>query len=70
VAEHLQVGDDRFGERPEHGTPLPNRADAAFAELEALRAEAGRLGLEDYHADPLAVLRERVERAKEAFGES
>jgi hypothetical protein len=41
-----------------------NRADAAFAELEALRAEAERLGLEDYRTDPLTVLRERVERAR------
>jgi hypothetical protein len=41
-----------------------SHADAAWAELEALRAEAQRLGLEDYRTDPLGVLRERVERAR------
>ncbi len=69
MAERLNVEGGLSGERPEHGTPLPNRADAAWAELEALRAEAERLGLEDYRRDPLATLRVRVERARKALGE-
>jgi hypothetical protein len=69
VAERLNVEGGLSGERPEHGTPQPNRADAAFAELEALRAEAERLGLEGYRHDPLAVLRERVEEARRRAAE-
>jgi hypothetical protein len=53
------------GER-QLGTPLPNEADAAFAELEALRAEAAELGLDDADRDPLGVLRSRVEQARAA----
>lgn len=51
---------------PEAGRPIPNQADAAWAELEALRKEAAALGLEDVEGDPLAVLRSRVERARGA----
>jgi hypothetical protein len=47
-----------------------SRADAAWAELEALRVEADRLGLEDFRTDPLAILRERVVQANTALGES
>jgi hypothetical protein len=44
--------------------PVPNQADDAWAELEALRAEAAGLGLEDFDGDPLAVLRARVEQTR------
>jgi hypothetical protein len=43
---------------------IPNRADAAWDELAALRAEAAELGLEDYEREPLAELRSRVEQAR------
>lgn len=54
------------GERPDAGTPLRNAADDAWAELEALRAEATELGLENFDGDPLATLRARVEQARGA----
>jgi hypothetical protein len=53
-----------MAERPEQGTPTPNRADAAFAELEALREEARLLGLDASDRIPLAELRERIAVAK------
>jgi len=48
------------------GTPRPNRADAAWEELQALRAEAVRLGVEVDPSDPLVVMREKVEAARKA----
>lgn len=56
------------GHRPGHGKPLANAADASWAELEALRAEAKGLGLEGYERDPLVVLRDRVEQARAEAG--
>jgi hypothetical protein len=53
------------GVRPAKGAPLANRADAAYAELEALRAEADRLGIKRDPTASLADLRARVEAARE-----
>lgn len=64
MADRLDIEGDLVGERPDESTPVPNRADAAWAELQALRDEANTLGLEDYGAEPLAVLRSRVEQAR------
>jgi hypothetical protein len=64
VGDRLDVEGGLAGERPASGEPVPNRTDAAFAELEELRAEARSLGLEDFDCDPLAVLRSRVEQAR------
>lgn len=65
MAEWLDIEGGLAGERPEHGAPVPNKTDAAWAELQALRAEAAELGLEDYENDPLAALRARVEHARQ-----
>lgn len=43
----------------------PNRADAAYDELSALRAEAADLGLDEDPQEPLAELRQRVTRARQ-----
>lgn len=44
--------------------PLPNKADAAFQELQALQAEGRELGLEVTGHEPLAELRAMVEQAR------
>lgn len=64
MGDPLDAGQLR-GERPESGTPLPNAADGAWAELAALREEAATLGLENFDDDPLATLRSRVEQARD-----
>lgn len=56
------------GER-QPGTSLPNRTDATFAELDALRAEAAELGLKDADRLPLVELRATVEQARAARGD-
>lgn len=43
----------------------PNRADAAYDELTALREEAEGLGLDPDPKEPLAELRARVEKARQ-----
>jgi hypothetical protein len=53
-----------YGVRDGDPQAVPNKADAAWAELEALRAEARALGLEVDDAEPLAALRARVEAAR------
>jgi hypothetical protein len=56
--------DGRFGVTDGDPKPIPNKADAAFAELQTLRAEARKLGLEGADREPLATLRARVEAAR------
>lgn len=60
----LRTEDGLAGLRPDP-QPLPNRADAAYDELTALRREAAGLGIEVDPAEPLAELRARVERARQ-----
>lgn len=62
--EVLHVEGGLAGERPAESAPLPNRTDAAFAELDALRTEATELGLTKVELMPLAVLRDLVAQAK------
>lgn len=62
--EVLRVEGGLAGERPAEAAPLPNRTDATFAELDALRAEAAELGLTKVDLMPLAVLRDLVAQAK------
>jgi hypothetical protein len=47
---------------------VPNRTDAAFDELAALRAEAADLGLEGAERESLVGLRRLVEQARAARG--
>jgi hypothetical protein len=68
MGELINVEGGVAGERPTTGTPLPNRTDAVFAELDALRAEAAELGLDGADRLPLAELRPLVEQARAARG--
>lgn len=62
---HEVVTDDgRFGVTDGTPRPIPNKADAAFAELQALREEARDLGLEVTDREPLWDLRALVEAAR------
>ena len=61
MGEILNVEGGLAGERPEHGTPLPNKADAAWAELEQLRKQAVELGVEVDERWPIARLREEID---------
>ena len=47
---------------------VPNRTDAAFDEIAALRAEAAGLGLEGADRESLVDLRRLVEQARAARG--
>jgi hypothetical protein len=66
--EVVDLGDGRFGRTDGNPQPIPNRADAAFAELQALREEARELGLEVDGREPLATLRARVREARAERG--
>jgi hypothetical protein len=66
--EVVDLDDGRFGVTDGNPQPLPNKADAAFAELQALRAEAVELGLEVDDREPLANLHGRVLEARVARG--
>lgn len=66
MGELVNVEGGVAGERPPARTPLPNRTDAVFAELDALRAEAADLGLAGADRLPLVELRAVVERARAA----
>jgi hypothetical protein len=67
--QEVVTDDGRFGVTDGNPKPLPNRADAAFAELQALRQEAVELGLEVDGREPLERLRGRVLEARVAQGE-
>ena len=60
MAEILNVEGGLAGERPEQSTPLPNKADAAWAELERLREQARALGIEVSERWSIANLREEI----------
>jgi hypothetical protein len=62
--QEVVTDDGRFGVTDGDPKPIPNKADAAFAELQALRREARELGLEGADREPLATLRARVEAAR------
>lgn len=64
MAERLDVEGGTYGLRPDEGTPIPNRADAAWERLQKLRAEARELGIEVDDRDPLAELEELIARRK------
>ena len=61
MAEILNVSGGLAGERPEHATPLSNKADAAWVELERLREQAAALGVEVDERWPIARLREEID---------
>lgn len=65
--EVLRVEGGVAGERTT-ATPLPNRTDAAFDELDRLRREAADLDLGGVDRLPLADLRAAVERARAERG--
>ena len=50
-------------EWPEQGTPLPNKADAAWAELMRLREQARDLGVDVDERWSIARLREEIDAA-------
>ena len=62
--QDVVTDDGRFGRTDGQPTPIPNKADAAYAELTALRDEARDLGLGVRLDEPLAALRARVAAAK------
>jgi hypothetical protein len=62
--EVVDLDDGRFGVTDGTPQPVPNRVDAAFAELQALREEARALGLDVDDSEPLDSLRGRVEAAR------
>jgi len=64
---HL-VSDGVHGGRTEPARPLPNKADAAWEELEALRAEARDLGIQVDGRWPIIRLREEIDAVKGAHG--
>lgn len=66
--EVLRTEGGMAGER-QPASPLPNRTDAVFVELDALRAEAVGLGLEGADLLPLVELRALVEQARVARGD-
>jgi hypothetical protein len=66
--EVIDLDDGRFGVTDGDPKPIPNRADAAWKELQALRVEAAELGLEVDDREPLANLRGRVLEARAARG--
>lgn len=60
------TSDGMHGEQDMAPRPLPNRADAAWAELEALRVQARNLGIEVEDRWPIVRLREEIAAVKVA----
>jgi hypothetical protein len=63
MGERLDVEGVAYGERPDQSTPIPNKADDAWARLLELRDEARALGIEVDLAWSIAEL-ERVIRER------
>lgn len=63
MGERLDVEGGVYGERPDQSTPIRNKADAAWEQLESLRAQARSYGLAVDDAWPLA----RVQQEIDAF---
>ena len=64
MGERIEVEGGTYGLRPDQGTPVPNRADAAWERLQELRAEARELGIEVDDRSPIAELEELIARRK------
>lgn len=62
------VSDGVHGDRDMQPRPLPNKADAAWEELEALRAEARDLGIQVDDRWSILRLREEIDAVKGAHG--
>jgi hypothetical protein len=52
-------------ERPGAATPIPNRADAAWERLQALRAEARELGIEITEREPIVELEQLIKARRQ-----
>lgn len=60
MGERLDVEGGTYGLRPGAGTPIPNKADAAWERLQELRAEARDLGIDVDDAWPIALLEREI----------
>jgi hypothetical protein len=60
VGDRLDIEGGLYGERPDIGRPVANRADDAWQLLEQRRAEARALGIEVEDAWPLNRVEEEI----------
>lgn len=64
MGDLLYTDDGKFAERPDVASPLPNRADEAWARLESLRDEARALGVEVDDRWPIGRLEQEIAARK------